>query len=128
MNKGKVIWRHVVVSTKGRWLHGDERGFRSRGHRIHLSGDHKHRPPRGDHEGLHRYQEGRSADEVIIPEALRLTIVEAFALALVAMGWRILVASCSDKHLHALAELPTNRARTKRIVGDAMRSASRHAR
>ena len=128
MSKGKVIWRHVVISTKGRWLHGDERGFRSRGHRIHSSGDHKHRPPRGEHERLHRYHEGRSPDEVIIPEALRLTIVEAFALALIGMGWRVLVASCSDKHLHALAELPTNRAQTKRIVGDAKRIASREVR
>ncbi|HSZ58001.1 MAG TPA: hypothetical protein VK797_20225 [Tepidisphaeraceae bacterium] len=29
-------WRHVIINTRSSWLHGDERGFRNRGHRIHL--------------------------------------------------------------------------------------------
>jgi hypothetical protein len=40
-------WRHVIIKTRSSWLHGDERGFRDRGHRIHSSGDYKHGPPKG---------------------------------------------------------------------------------
>ena len=73
---------------------------------------------------MHRYQKGRCPEEVVIPVALRQRIVESFVKALVHAGWRVLVASCSDKHLHALAQLPASRERTKQIVGEAKRSAS----
>jgi REP element-mobilizing transposase RayT len=61
---------------------------------------------------------------VAIPPQLRRTVLEAFVKALIEAGWRVLVASCSDKHLHALAELPASRDRTKQIVGQAKRAAS----
>lgn len=125
MRNGTLIWRHVVISTKGRWLHGDRRGFRSRDHRIHSSGDHKNPPPRGEHEALHRYQKDRCPDEVLIPSELREPIVTAFVRTLRNDGWRVLAASCSDKHLHALVELPASRTKTNLIVGNAKRLASR---
>jgi hypothetical protein len=59
---------------------------------------------------------------------LRETIVRAFVKALIDAGSRVLVASCSDKHLHAPALLPASRDLTKAIVGDAKRAASRAVR
>jgi hypothetical protein len=125
---GAIIWRHVVVSTKGRWLHGDPRGFRSREHRIHASGDHKNPPPREEHEKLHAYQKARSAPEVVIAPDLRMRILIAFTNQLLGEGWRVLVSSMSDTHLHALAHLPADRRKTKLIVGEAKKVASRAVR
>jgi len=45
-------WIHAYWSTFGVWLPGDPRGFRSRGHRIHSSGNYKDPPPTGEHAGL----------------------------------------------------------------------------
>ncbi len=50
---GKCWW-HNILSTHGSWLPGNPRGFRSRNHRIHSSGDYKNPPPLGEHAGLHR--------------------------------------------------------------------------
>jgi hypothetical protein len=46
-----MLWRHVIINTFCTWLHSDERGFRSRKHRIHSSGDYRRRPPKGEHAG-----------------------------------------------------------------------------
>jgi hypothetical protein len=73
MREGKVMsnipniplrWRHIVCNTKCSWLPGDDRGFRSREHRIHSSGDYKNPPPKNEHEGLRRYQEEKSGETV----------------------------------------------------------------
>ena len=52
---GDLAWRHVVIGTLRSWNFGDERGFRSRGHRIHSSGDYKNPPPRGEHAKLNEW-------------------------------------------------------------------------
>jgi hypothetical protein len=46
------MWRHVIISTRRSWLHGDAREFRSRRHRIHSLGDYRNIPPAGEHAGL----------------------------------------------------------------------------
>jgi REP element-mobilizing transposase RayT len=113
-----MMWRHVIISTRRSWLHGDARGFRSRKHRIHSSGDYRNPPPPGEHGGLHRYHEKRAKGEVIkIPRQLRAELGAAVVAKVLAMGYRVLVLSVSAKHLHALVELPIDPAKTRSIVG-----------
>lgn len=75
-------WRHLILNTRCTWLHGDERGFRSRGHRIHSSGDYKDPPPPDEHEGLRRYHQTRSGEPVIIPAVARALAGPAFVARL----------------------------------------------
>ena len=39
------FWYHVGSNTKGTWLTGDPRGFRSRHHREHVEGDYRRLSP-----------------------------------------------------------------------------------
>jgi hypothetical protein len=119
------IWRHVVINTISTWLHGDERGFRSRKHRIHSSGDYRHRPPAGEHEGLHDYHEERSRDEVHILEAERALIGRTIAKYLLDHGHRVLAVAVSRVHAHILVELSGALGDVKQIVGQAKRASSR---
>jgi hypothetical protein len=34
-------WYHIIETTYGAWLYGDQRGFRTRHHREHVDGDDK---------------------------------------------------------------------------------------
>lgn len=47
-------WYHVTSNTYGTWLPGDPRGWRDRGHRIHVDGDYKHPPPAGCHDSIRK--------------------------------------------------------------------------
>ena len=118
-------WRHVIINTHSSWLHGDPKGFRSRGHRIHSSGDYKNPPPPGEHEGLLRYQIARSSPCVELPPGLRgeigIQIVEFFQ----GQKHQILSASVSDLHSHFVVELPTELASVKAIVGSVKEDTSR---
>jgi REP element-mobilizing transposase RayT len=119
------IWRHVVINTLGSWLHGDERGFRSRGHRIHSSGDYKHRPPPGEHAGLHYYHEDHSRDEIQILSPERAVIGRAIAKYLLDHGHRVLVVAVTKVHAHFLTELPGPMDEVREITGHAKRASSR---
>jgi REP element-mobilizing transposase RayT len=121
-----MLWRHVVINTLRTWLHGDPRGFRSREHRIHSSGDYRKPPPKGEHQGLHDYHENHSGgDEVVIPEHLRKPIGIAIVEFLLAQGYRVLAVAVAKVHAHALVELPRGLTDVKRIVGVAKRRSSR---
>jgi REP element-mobilizing transposase RayT len=115
--KGKK-WRHVIISTRRSWFHGDDRGFRSREHRVHSSGDYKSPPPEGEHEGLRKYHEKRAKGKAVkIPFALRGEVGLALLRAVTEDGYRVLTIAVSQKHAHLLVELPRDRATVKRIVG-----------
>ena len=118
-------WRHVIINTHSSWLHGDARGFRSRRHRIHSSGDYKHPPPKGEHEGLYRYQVGKSAPEIHIDSDLRPTIGRSLLQQLQGSDHEVLAIAVTKVHAHLLVELPDNIVTVKRIVGEAKRHASR---
>lgn len=118
-------WRHVTINTKGTWLHGDERGFRSRKHRIHSSGDYKHRPPPREHSGLREYMKHHSGDEVTIPYNLRPTIGRAVVQWFLDNGYRILAIAVGKVHTHSLAELLIDLGVVKQLVGEAKRKSSR---
>jgi REP element-mobilizing transposase RayT len=102
-------WYHTQIWLKGHWLHGDPRGFRDAGHRVHSGGDYKHRPPVGEHAGLHRYHQQRLKQ---LPFVLSIHH-RANALAL----WRkwldkrdypLAAFSVNGAHTHLLAKLPSD--------------------
>ncbi|HZN65536.1 MAG TPA: hypothetical protein VFB66_09555 [Tepidisphaeraceae bacterium] len=113
-----MMWRHVIISTRRSWLHGDARGFRSREHRIHSSGDYRNPPPPGEHAGLLHYHQRRAKGEAIrIPKPLRKEVLRVLLRAIRKSGHRVLVIAVKAKHAHALVELPKDRTHVKRIVG-----------
>lgn len=118
-------WRHVVISTLGSWLPGDPRGWRSRGHKRHSSGDYKNPPPAGEYALLHRYNERLSAKRIVIPRKARADVGRAIVALLCSEGHRLLVMSVGGMHAHLLVELPDNVRRIKAIVGHAKSKSSR---
>jgi len=121
----KRLWRHVIVNTKSSWLHGDPRGFHSRDHRIHSSGDYKNPPPPDEHRMLHLYHLNRCGVPVSISAELRPIICAAFIRHMLNAGHDLEAVSVGETHLHALVHLFEDRAMTKREVGEAKRKASR---
>jgi hypothetical protein len=112
-----MVWRQIVISMRSTWLPGDERGWRSRRHKRHSSGDYKNPPPKNEHEGLRKYVKNRAMDPVEIKwgnrDRVGLEILEQFQKR----GYRVLCVSVSKKHIHLLVELPIDLTETKRIVG-----------
>jgi hypothetical protein len=125
MPKPGKLWRHVIINTRGSWLHGDERGFRNRGHQIHSSGDYKHKPPVEEHVGLYGYQIGKSPPEVRIAKSLRPVLGGELAHYFTQCDHRVLVVAVTKVHAHALVELPNSIVKIRAIVGEAKRAASR---
>lgn len=110
-------WWHVMWHTYGTWLPGDPRGFRNRDHRIHSSGDYKHRPPSGEHAGLHRYAREVSRPEIVLRSyATRQTIaLSLHRLCIECDCFPIAIAVCRV-HVHLLAEIPSEKNCFDRIV------------
>ena|ERR1022692_4417093 len=119
-------WWHVIISTHNSWLPGDKRGFRSRDHKIHSSGDYKNPPPIEEHAGLRSFHEQRSDGPTIIPTHLHETVGRAIVAKLTKGNYRILALSVSTTHSHMLVELPDGLEEARRIVGQC-KSASSHA-
>ena len=117
-------WRHVIINTRCSWLHADERGFRSRGPRIQSSGDYKNPPPKREHEGLREYHRRRSGDPITIDRDLREIVIRAFVEKLRELAFSVVVVSAGGRHVHALVELPDDRAQIRRIVGKCKQRAS----
>lgn len=119
---GKMWW-HVVLSTYGSWLPGDARGFRSKDHKIHSSGDYKSPPPRGEHEGLHIYHRSR-VGSIVLTDAEKPLVGNALWDRIEERGHRILVLAVARTHAHFLAELPIEHKAMKHEVGEAKRVSS----
>ena len=119
-------WFHIILSTRGSWLPGDVRGFRSRDHRIHSSGDYKHKPPAGEHEGLHAHHMQRSRGAVLIPAPLRPIIGTALLRKVIEQGHQILALSSGITHAHLQVELPNDLAEARQLAGT-WKQASSHA-
>src|SRR2546425_200573 len=110
-------WWHIVISTYASWLPGDPRGFRSKKHKIHSSGDYKNLPPEGEHQGLHAYSKKISGEKVIIPNHLWPVVGGAILKHLKKLNRRILALSVSATHCHMLVELPQDEKEARHIVG-----------
>ena len=121
-------WVHVIVNTHGSWLPGDERGFRNRGHRIHSSGDYKHRPPVREQEGLRKYHLQRASDAISFNREIRICVLRAFVIKMQSLKYHMIAGSVGKEHLHALCELPEDYRAMRREVGKCKQYASHQAR
>ena len=128
MPRPGLRWWHVMFSTLGAWLPGERRGFRSRDHRIHSSGDYKNPPPEDEHAGLRRYHKDRHPKPIVIPRESRLIIATVIATVLKEHGYIVLVVSVSAKHVHIVAELPVDEREFNKIIGKCKNKSSRAVR
>ena len=114
---------HGICHYHRQWIPADERGFRSRGHRIHSSGDYKNPPPENEHEGLRRW-----VNDHITGEPVRLNdeqcaaVGAAFVEKLHRMHCTVIVLACGPSHLHVEFE-PTEE-NVMRQLGKAKQFAS----
>jgi len=120
----QLRWRHCILNALCSWLHGVRRGFRSREHRIHSSGDYKHRPPQGEHARLYKFHEARSREPVKFDIDLRVVILAYFVIKLRTLGYRVIAASLGEQHLHVLVELPHDLEEIRKILGKCKQRAS----
>jgi REP element-mobilizing transposase RayT len=111
-------WRHVILGALNSWLPGDERGFRTRDHKLHSSGDYKSPPPVDEHAGLRRHSKKISGDPIVIPKKLRDIVGNAILKQLQKLELRILAIAVAGMHVHILVELPDDKKEMKSIVGN----------
>jgi hypothetical protein len=114
-------WYHIVLTTYGNWLPGDQRGFRTRHHRQHVEGDYKN-PPQEDYSGLH----SQSSAQMTCPSAhLSKDYREIVGIALIErlqlLGGFVLTAAVSNTHIHMLVKVPKHE--TRRWTGLAKKHA-----
>jgi len=120
-------WFHTQLWLYGHWLPGDPRGFRADGHKVHSSGDYKHRPPEGEHAGLHRYAKARLTQQPITLAADQRRLVGERLIRWFEIKPPILAAvSVGGVHVHLLCELPDQQ--RDATVGKAKRYASLESR
>ena len=119
-------WRHTQIWLYGHWLPGDARGFRSRDHRIHSSGDYKHRPPKGEHANLHAHAAALLKAQPITLSQQQRRLVGELIVRWFDMKKPALAAVCvGGAHTHLLCQLP--RGDEDATVGKVKRYASAQA-
>lgn len=119
-------WWHLILTCRGQWLPGDPRGFRSRNHRIHSSGDYRNRPPEAEHAGLYAYHKSRSHQAVEIPKQARQMLGESVLKKCVAIEMPCLVIAAGRAHTHLLAAMLNDWQHVKKQVGR-LKQAGSHA-
>ena len=124
-NPARGMWpHHLVLNARSTWLTGDDRGFHSRHHRLHSSGDYKNPPPPGEHAGLRRVVEARAQPPVEFPPDL----FETLGLALIDKAHQreewVAAVSVDAHHAHLLVEVPADRDVVKDAVGRWKQAAS----
>jgi hypothetical protein len=124
MPRQGLRWRHCVLSTYASWLHGDPRGFRSKRHKLHSSGDYKSPPPASEHAELHEHMKRVSGVSVRIPAPLFATIGRAILAKLEKKGIRVAAIAIGPERTHVLVELPDAIARVRVIMGECKASSS----
>ena len=110
-------WLHVVINTYASWLPGDPRGFRSKNHRIHSSGDYKNPPPPGENAGLHQHAKRVSDERIELPSNLFERIGMSIRNELKKQECQVLAISVAALHVHCLAEMPVEPSSYRSIVG-----------
>jgi len=99
-------WFHVVGSTYGAWLPGDERGFRTRHHREHVQGDYKNRPT-GSREHLHEHaRASMKGDAVVFPREVRSAVSDYLIEALDHHNIEFAALCVAATHFHVLIRFP----------------------
>ena len=98
---------HAICTYYGQWLPGDERGWRSPGHRIHSSGDYTNPPPSEEHAGLRRWVRARMKSPPVRLRADQIPVVgSAFIDKMFKTGCEVRVLACGATHLHVLFASP----------------------
>ncbi len=96
-------WMHIEWHTFGTWLPGDPRGFRSRDHRIHSSGDYRSPPPPGEHAGLHAYAKRvMHRAPVVLTGTQQIRICAQLEEKIEREGFEVALLSVSITHVHLL--------------------------
>ncbi|MEM6458805.1 MAG: hypothetical protein AAF710_05370 [Planctomycetota bacterium] len=117
-------WWHLILTARGQWLPGDPRGFRSRRHRIHSSGDYKHHPPADEHQDLFRYHKRHAAPPVTFPVPVRELLGRALQTKTKALKLQCLCLAVGPSHAHMLLRGPADFDETRKIVGRLKQAAS----
>ncbi len=103
-SSGPVI--HGICHFHGLWIPGDERGWRSRRHKRHSSGNYANPPPPEEHVGLRRYVRKRMAGPPVNLSMGECKVLgEAFITKLRKMSSDVYVLACGFTHLHVLCTL-----------------------
>ena len=102
MPRKGFLWRHVIINTRNHWLHGDERGFRSRNPEIRSSGDYKHRPPPGEYRKLREHFENIAGEDVHFERDLRPIVGRAIVNYFREQGYPILAVAVGKVHAHVV--------------------------
>ncbi|MGD9127804.1 MAG: hypothetical protein PVH19_10555, partial [Planctomycetia bacterium] len=109
-------WWHLILSGHCSWLPGDPRGFRSRAHRVHSSGDYKNLPPEEEHKGLRCYNEDHAASpRVFLPEHRKL-LGEAMVDVMNRAKLRFLAVAVGVSHAHVLVECKDDYMTARRLA------------
>lgn len=116
-------WFHVTFSTYGTWLPGDPRGFRTKGHKRHSSGDYRNRPPKGEHAGLQTLaRRTMRGDPVTLAPGERETCAHAIIEKLIEKDCEVIAIAVAGQHVHI--QLRIEDRGVKRIIGLAKQDAS----
>ena len=94
-----------MSSYRGQWIPGDERGFRSRGHRVHSTGNYHDKPPETEHAGLRRWARTIMAEPVTLDRTLASELVSAMIEKVEAMELRWAIVAADRVHCHALIDV-----------------------
>ena len=96
-------WYHVMTSTRGAWLPGDRRGWRSWRGLERCDGDYNNPPPPGEHaDRLARSRAARKRPPVILSPLARTAACGALADKLLAQDSSLLAVAVTAVHAHAL--------------------------
>jgi len=114
---------HITWGTYGSWLPGDPRGFRTRGHRQHVEGDHRHPPLPGQYEGLHAHARGLlKKPPVTLADGLWETVGRRCLEQFAKERFDVFAISVGGQHVHVAAVC--SREGLKEAVGRAKKVSS----
>jgi len=102
-------WFICTGSTYGTWLPGDPRGWRTKGHRVHVEGDYRNPPvDTAARKRLHEINKARMKQSAVYLDdpIAREAACEAMALKLVKDDIECSVLSVSINHYHVLVRVP----------------------
>ena len=109
-------WWHVTINMHGTWLPGDARGFRSSGHRIHSSGDYRHRPPPEEHRGLREHANTIARQSVQLDSPQRALLGGAMLISLNRADAGCIAAAISATHAHLLMKHKAQESSLKKLI------------